>query len=89
MLVERQNAVFFFQFSESSILAKIPSNMGFLGVSDDKQSACNAGDPGLIPGSGRSLRERNGYLLQYFCLENFMDRGAWRDIVYGVTKSWT
>ena len=51
---------FFSQFSESGILAKIPSNMGFLGVSDGKQSACNAGDPGLIPGSGRSSGEGNG-----------------------------
>ena len=50
MLVERQNVIYFFQFSESGILAKIPSNMGFPGVSDGKQSASNAGDPGLIPG---------------------------------------
>ena len=80
---------FFFQFSESGILAKIPSNMGFLGVSDGKQSACNAGDPGLIPGSGRSLRERYGYLLQYFCLENFMDRQVRQATVHGIAKSQT
>jgi len=43
---------------------------------DDKQSACSAGDPGLIPGLGRSPGEWNGYPLQYFCLENPMDRGA-------------
>ena len=52
--------------------------------SDDKASACNAGDPGLIPGSGRSPGEVNGYPLQYSCLENSMDRGlagysSWSD----------
>ena len=48
----------------------------FPSVSDGKESACNAGDPGLIPGSGRSPGEGNGYPLQYSCLENPMDRGA-------------
>ena len=42
--------------------------------------------PGSIPGSGRSSEERNGYPLQYSCLENSMDRGAWQGTVYGVTK---
>ena len=50
--------------------------MGFFGSSDSKESACNAGDLGLIPGSGRSPGEGNGNLLQYSCLENPMDRGA-------------
>ena len=49
---------------------------------------CDAGDPTLI-GSGRSPGERNGYLLQYSCLENSTDRGAWRAIVHGVAKSQT
>ena len=49
----------------------------FPGSSDDKKPACNAGDPGLIPGLGRSPGEGNGYPLQYSCLENPMDRGAW------------
>jgi len=57
--------------------------------SDDKESACNAGDLGLIPGSGRSPGEGNGNPLQYSCLENPMDRGAWWATVYGVTKSQT
>ena len=61
--------------------------MGFPGDSDGKESACNAGDPGLIPGLGRSPGEGNGYLLQYSCLENSMDRGAWRATAHGVTKS--
>ena len=47
------------------------------GGSDGKESACNAGEPGLIPGSGRSLGEGNGYPLLYSCLDNYMDRGAW------------
>ena len=49
----------------------------FPGGSDVKVSAYNAGDPGLIPGSGRSSGEENGNPLQYSCLENPMDRGAW------------
>ena len=57
--------------------------------SDDKESACNAGDLGLIPRSGRSPGEGNGNPLQYSCLENPMDRGAWWATVYGVTKSQT
>ena len=48
-----------------------------LGFSDGKASAFNAGDPGLIPGLGRSSGERNGNPLQYSCLENRMDEGAW------------
>ena len=47
------------------------------GGSDSKASACNAGDPSSIPGSGRAPGEGNGNPLQYSCLENFMDRGAW------------
>ena len=50
----------------------------FPGGSEGKVSACNVGDPGSIPGSGRSPEEGNGNPLQYFCLENPMDRGAWR-----------
>ena len=53
-------------------------------VSDSKESACSGGDPGSIPGSGRSPGEENGYPLQYSCLENSMDRGAWQATVPGV-----
>ena len=52
--------------------------MGFFGGSDGKESSYNAGDPGLIPGSGRCLEEVKRYPIQYFCLENSMERGAWR-----------
>ena len=62
---------------------------GFPGGSDGKASASNAGYPGLIPGLGRSPGERNGNRLQYPCLENPMDRGAWQATVHGVTKSQT
>ena len=62
---------------------------GFPGGSDVKESACSAGDPGLIPGLGTSPGEENGYPLQYSCLECPMDRGAWRATVRGVAKSET
>ena len=61
----------------------------FPGGSDGKESACNAGDPGLIPGSEISPGEENGNSLQYSCLGNPMDRGACRAAVHGVVKSWT
>ena len=64
-------------------------NTNFPGGSDGKASAYNAGDPGSIPGWGRSLGEGNGNLLQYSCLENPMDRGAWWAAVHGVAKSRT
>ena len=57
---------------------------GFPGGSADKESTCNAGDLGSIPGLGKSPGEGNGYPLQYSGLENSMDY-----IVHGVTKSWT
>ena len=56
--------------------------MGFPGGSDSKESACNAGDLSLIPGSGRSPGEGNGYPRQYSCLENPTDCGAWRATGY-------
>ena len=54
--------------------------------SDSKESACSAGDPGLIPGLGRSPGEGNSNTLQDSSLENSMDRGAWQSIVHGVAK---
>ena len=54
-----------------------------------KESAYNTGDSGLIPGSGRSPGEGNGNPLQYSCLENSMDRGAWQATVHGEAKSQT
>ena len=62
----------------------------FPGGSNGKESTCNAGNPGSIPGLGRSPGEGNGNSLQYSCLENPMDnRGAWQAIVHEVAKSQT
>ena len=63
--------------------------MGFPGGSEVKVSVCNTGDPGLIPGSGRSPGEGNGNPLQDSCLENPMDREVWWATVHGVAKSRT
>ena len=63
---------------------------GFPDGSDSKDPICNAGDVmGSIPGMGRSAGGGNGNPLQYSCLENPMDRGAWQATVHGVTKSQT
>ena len=59
---------------------------GSPGGSDGEESACSAGDPGSILGSGRSPEEGNGNPLQYYCLENAMDGGAWRAVVHGVAR---
>ena len=61
----------------------------FPGGSEGKASACNVGDLGLIPGLGRFPGDRNGNPLQYSCLENPVDTGAWQAVIHGVTKSWT
>ena len=63
--------------------------LGFPGGSEGRESACSAGDLGLIPRSGRSPGEDNDCPIQYFCLENSMDRGAWLATVQEVAKSWT
>ena len=71
------------------LLQQLMILLGFPSSSDGKASACNAGDQGSIPGSGRSPGEGNGNPCQYPCLEIPMDRGAWWATVHGVTKSWT
>ena len=60
--------------------------MDFLSGSVSTESACNVGDLGLIPGLARSPEGKNGNPLQYFCLENLMDRGAWKATVHGGHK---
>ena len=71
------------------LLFHIDFHMDFRGSSDGKASAYNAGDPASIPGSGRSPGEGNSNPLQYSCLENPMDRGAWWATIHGVAKSRT
>ena len=70
-------------------LGDIIAKLGFPGGLDGKESACNVGDLDSIPGSGRSSREENGYPLQYFSLENSMDRGTWWAAVHRVAQSQT
>ena len=74
-----------FQVNEKYKLI-VYSKLGFTGGSDCKESACNAGDPGLIPGWGRSPGEGNGNPLQYSCPENSMDREAWQATVQGLPR---
>ena len=64
----------------------MPEERGFPHSSVGKESACDAGDPGLIPGLGRFPGKGNGNPLQYSCLDNPMDRGAWQATVYGVAR---
>ena len=63
-------------------------NTGFPGGSDGKESACNVGNMGLIPGLGRSPGEGHGNPPLYSCLENPMDRGTWQATIHRITKSW-
>ena len=62
------------------------SNILFPGGLDGKESACNVGDLGSIPGLGRCPGEGHDNPLQYSCLENYMDRGAWQATVHGVAE---
>ena len=84
-LIHNTNIALFFFHSKAN-----PSfHLGFPDGSDCKENARDAGDLGLIPELGRLPREGNGYPLQYFCLENLMDRGAWQAVIHGIAKSWT
>ena len=75
------------RFVKAILLRSKHSAKGFPGGSDSKESACNTGDLGSIPGSERSPGEGNGYPLHYSCLENSMDRRTWQPTVNGVAKS--
>ena len=88
LMDERPGAILSFKTFLSFINRLLVTITGFPGGSEFKVSAWNAGDPGSIPGLGRSPGEGNGNPLQYSCLENPMDRGAWWATVYGVAKSW-
>ena len=71
----------------SEFFQSLSFNPGFLRGSDDKESACNSGDLGSVPGSRRFPGEGNGSPLQYSCLGNSVDRGAWWATVHGVAES--
>ena len=73
--------------SDPGIEPRSPALWAFPGSSPSKESTCNAGDPDSIPESGSSPGEGNSYPLQYSCLENSMDRGAWWATVHGVIES--
>ena len=70
-----------------SFLCGFDVHKDFPDGSDGKESACNAGNLGSIPGLGRLFGEGNGYPLQCSCLESSMDRGAWQATVYEIKKS--
>ena len=72
----------------TGVICKLSSHLGFPPSSVGKESACSPGDPGSIPGSGRSSEEGNGNPLWYSYLEKPMDRGAWWAAVHGIAKSW-
>ena len=74
-------------FAQNQLVIWKHSTTGFPGGLAGKDSSCNAGDMGSVPGSGRSPGEGNGNPLQCSCLENPMDRGAWRATVHAVAKS--
>ena len=86
---QKQQSLLFYNLQLSIGLEHIPIYIPFPGGSEGKASTFNAGDLGLILGSGRSPGEGNGNLLQYSCLENSMDEGAWYATVHGITKSRT
>ena len=82
--------LFLFFYCEFIIIIILLSSLwGFPGGSDDKECSCNAGGPVLSPGSERCPGEGNDNPLQYSCLENRMDEGAWRATVHGVAKNRT
>ena len=81
---EEQKKIVIFNFKKKMYLMR-----DFPGGSDSEESACIAGGPGSIPGLGRAPGEGKDYPLQYSCLENSMDRGAWQATVHEVTESWT
>ena len=85
-LLEENMHYTFWHWSQSYYFYVSSDKGVFPGGSDDKESACSVGNPGLIPGSGRSPGEIHSNPLQYSCLENSMGSGAWWATVYGVTE---
>ena len=86
--VKSASDCFIFAYECPIVLASFVENLSFLsGGSDGKESACSAGEPGLIPGSGGFPGKGNGYPLQYSRLGTPLDRGAWWATVQGIAKS--
>ena len=86
ILINKEFLEFLLVRVKINLKEKILSLIKLALMAHNKESACNAGDLSSIPGSGRSPEEINGNLLQYSCLENSMDRGAWRAVVHGVHR---
>ena len=90
IVIDKGSCSQFQRKKKGSIKKKKKSNLySVLGGSDGKESTCNAGDLDSIPVLGRSSGGGHGNLLQYSCLENPLDRGAWQDTVHRITKIWT
>ena len=86
LVFQKSNILERMEFDKSHSINHLPWQfLGFPGGSVSKESACNAGVLGLIPELGRSPGEENDYPLQFSCLENSMDRGAWQATVIAVT----
>ena len=75
--------------STKQVILVYNNHQDFSDGSDGKESTCDAGDPGSVPGSGKPPEEGNGYPLQCSWLENLMDKGVWWAAVLGVAKNWT
>ena len=80
---------YIWRWSPAHLNTLVGTSLGFPAGSDGKESACNAEDLGSIPGLGRSHGGGHGNPLQFSCLENPMDRGAWWATNHGVAQSWT
>ena len=91
MLLESINYIGQIMYMNSTvkIISQVKKKIKDLRWLSGKESTCNAGDAGLIPGSGRSPGEVNGNPFQYSHPGNLMDRGGWQATVHGVAKSWT
>ena len=81
-----KNGCIYMETQRKAENVSFPKRIAYYLGSDGKESACNAGDLGSIPGLGRSPGEGNSYLLQYSSLENSMDRGVWQATVHGVAE---
>ena len=86
---EQRSLVGYSSWSHERVGHDLATKQDFPGGSDSKDSACNVGDLGSIPGLRRSLGGGHGSPLQYSCLENPMDRGTWQATVHEVAKRWT